>query len=61
MADRKATTYDYYVNGYTGHVTLYGDHTDKDIKVAIMDDLNIAEYEEAREDGSKFWERSEKQ
>lgn len=42
----KSTHYRYDVNGYTGEIILSGDHTDDDIKLAIMDDLNCVSYEQ---------------
>ena len=44
----KSKHYKYNVNGYTGEIILSGRHTDDDIRLAIMDDLDFVSYEEIK-------------
>ena len=56
--EEKCSCYDYYMDGHTGTVHLWGEHTETDILLKIAEDLDI-EYAPIRKNGSKFWEDTE--
>ena len=51
----KCSSYDYYVDGRTGTVHLWGEHMETDILLKIAEDLDIG-YTSSTQLNSKIWE-----